>query len=65
MSFYFLSFMGYATSGGRNMTEVGFNIESDYSCGLFQSCRQESFIAVADISSSIAFLDFLGVNGQN
>lgn len=47
------------------MTEVQFNIDADYACGLFQSCEQESFIAVADISSSIAFLDFLGVNGQN
>lgn len=47
------------------MSEVQFNIDADYACGLFQSCEQESFIAVADISSSIAFLDFLGVNGQN
>jgi len=47
------------------MTEVIFNIETDYACELFQSCKQESFIAVAGISSSIAFLDFLGVNGQN
>lgn len=59
----FLSFIGYAESGGVNMTEVGFNIDSDYACGLFQSCQQESFIAIAGISSSLAFLDFLGVNG--
>lgn len=47
------------------MSEVNFNIDSGYACGLFQSCQQESFIAIAGISSSIAFLDFLGVNGQN
>lgn len=47
------------------MSEVNFNIDSDYACGLFTSCKQESFIAIAGISSSIAFLDFLGVNGQN
>jgi len=65
MSNYFLKFLGYEDSWGTNMTKVEFNIESDYACGLFQSCEQESFIAVADISSSIAFLDFLGINGQN
>lgn len=47
------------------MSEVNFNIDSNYACGLFKSCQQESFIAIAGISSSIAFLDFLGVNGQN
>ena len=47
------------------MTEVNFNIDSTYACGLFISFQQESFISIAGISSSIAFLDFLGVNGQN
>jgi len=61
----FLTYLGNTISSGKNMTEVSFNIDSDYACGLFQSCKQESFIAIAGISSSIAFLDFLGVNGQN
>lgn len=61
----FLSFLGYQMSGGKNMTEVEFKIDSGYACDLFKSCEQESFIAVAGISSSLAFLDFLGVNGQN
>lgn len=47
------------------MGEVNFNIDSGYSCEIFNSCKQESFIAQAGISSSLAFLDFLGVNGQN
>jgi len=47
------------------MAEVNFNLESNYACELFLSCQQESFIAISGISSSIAFLDFLGVNGQN
>ena len=47
------------------MAEVNFNIDAGYSCNIFQSCKQESFIAQAGISSSLAFLDFLGVNGQN
>ena len=34
-----VSFLGYADSGGVNMTEVEFNIESGYACGLFQSCE--------------------------
>jgi hypothetical protein len=50
-------------SGGKDMAEVNFNIDSGYSCDIFTSCKQESFIAQAGISSSLAFLDFLGVNG--
>jgi Niemann-Pick C1 N terminus len=60
-----VEYLGQAYSGGVLMSEVNFNIDSDYACGLFTSCKQESFIAIAGISSSIAFLDFLGVNGQN
>jgi hypothetical protein len=60
-----VSYLGTAMSGGQLMTEVNFNIDSTYACGLFISCQQESFISIAGISSSIAFLDFLGVNGQN
>jgi hypothetical protein len=54
--------LGYAENG---MAEVNFNLDNSYACELFQSCQQESFIAIAGISSSIAFLDFIGVNGQN
>jgi hypothetical protein len=34
-------------------------------CDLFRSCRSVSLISQASIQSSIAFLDFIGVNGQN
>lgn len=40
-------------------------METNYACDIFQSCEQESFIAQADITSSLAFMDFLGVNGEN
>ena len=44
---------------------VGFTIDSDYACGIFTSCKKVSYIAQAGISSSISFLDFMGVNGQD
>ena len=44
---------------------VGFNIDSDYACGIFTSCAKVSYIAQAGISSSVSFLDFMGVNGQD
>jgi len=44
---------------------VNFRIDSGYACEIFQSCEKVSFIAQSDITSSEAFLDFLGVNGQN
>ena len=44
---------------------VGFAIDSDYACGIFTSCAKVSYIAQAGISSSVSFLDFMGVNGQD
>ena len=44
---------------------VGFSIDSDYACGIFTSCKKVSYIAQAGISSSVSFLDFMGVNGQD
>ena len=44
---------------------VGFAVDSDYACGIFTSCKKVSYIAQAGISSSIAFLDFMGTNGQD
>lgn len=62
----FLTPTGVTTnSAGQLFQEVIFNIDSDYSCEIFQSCEQVSFIAQSDVTSSLAFLDFLGVNGQN
>jgi hypothetical protein len=60
-----VTYLGSTISSGKQMAEVNFNIDAAYSCEIFQSCKQESFIAQAGISSSLAFLDFLGVNGQN
>ena len=56
---------GTKTEGGQLYALVGFAIDSDYACGIFSSCTKVSFIAQAGISSSIAFLDFLGTNGQD
>ena len=50
---------------GIDYVTVTFDLTSDYACEIYTSCKQESFIAQAGISSSIAFLDFLGVNGQD
>ena len=58
-----VTYLGSTVSGGKDMAEVNFNIDSGYSCDIFTSCKQESFSAQAGISSSLAFLDFLGVNG--
>jgi len=41
------------------------NIDPDYACEIFQSCQQEPIIAESGLTSSIAFLDFMGVNGMN
>ena len=39
------------------------NIDADYACTVYSSCKGTSFIAAAGVSSSIAFLNFLGYNG--
>ena len=43
--------------------QVQVMIDEIYACGIFQSCEKESFIAQAGITSSVAFLDFMGSNG--
>jgi len=40
-----VTYLGNTTSAGKQMAEVNFNIDSGYSCNIFQSCQQESFIA--------------------
>lgn len=47
-----------------NMTKVVFSVNEDMACTQFQSCRKVSLIASASIQSSLAFLDFLGNNGE-
>ena len=56
---------GTKTTAGQLYRLVGFSIDSDYACGIFTSCKKVSYIAQAGISSSIAFLDFMGTNGQD
>ena len=56
---------GSKTVDGQLYRLVGFSIDSDYACGIFTSCKKVSYIAQAGISSSIAFLDFMGTNGQD
>jgi hypothetical protein len=46
-----------------NYTNIQVSIEDDYACTVYTSCKGESFIAAAGVSSSIAFLNFLGYNG--
>ena len=56
---------GTKTEAGQLYALVGFSVDSDYACGIFTSCKKVSYIAQAGISSSIAFLDFMGTNGQD
>ena len=56
---------GTKTTAGQLYALVGFSVDSDYACGIFTSCKKVSYIAQAGISSSIAFLDFMGTNGQD
>lgn len=56
---------GTKTTKGQLYALVEFAIDSDYACGIFTSCKKVSYIAQAGISSSIAFLDFMGTNGQD
>lgn len=53
------------SDGPHLFQEVIFSMNEDYACDLFTSCKKVSLIAESGIQSSIAFLDFLGVNGQN
>jgi len=61
----FLNYTGSKTVGDQTMAKINFKIDSDYACDIYTSCKQVGLIAQAGISSAIAFLDFLGVNGQN
>lgn len=49
----------------QNFTKISFGVDDSMSCTLFTSCKKVDLIASASVQSSIAFLDFLGVNGQN
>lgn len=57
--------VGVTLVNGIWYQNIEFTLNPDYACDIFQSCEQVSFIAQADITSSLAFMDFLGVNGQN
>ena len=46
-----------------NYTNIQVSIDADYACTIYTSCKGTSFIAAAGVSSSIAFLNFLGYNG--
>ena len=54
-----------ASDYNYNYTLVSFTVDPDYACTIFNSCKKTSFISEASISSSIAFLDFLGLNGKD
>ncbi len=57
------TFTGYTENFGTTYALVNFQLDTDYACEIFQSCEKEPFIAQSDITSSLAFMDFLGVNG--
>jgi hypothetical protein len=59
------TFNGYTYQGSIEYALVNFQVDTNYACDIFQSCEKESFISQADITSSLAFMDFLGVNGEN
>ena len=56
--------MDETTGEPQNYTMVNFTVDADYACTVFQSCKKVSFISQASLTSSIAFLDFLGSNGK-
>lgn len=47
-----------------NLTITTFTVDPDYACTIFESCAKVSFISQASLTSAIAFLNFLGVNGK-
>ena len=49
----------------KEMTQVLFSVDKDYACTMFNSCKKVALIASASLTSSIAFLDFMGYNGKN
>lgn len=62
----FVNFLGYTSNVGHaNLTITQFWLNENYACDIFLSCKQESFIAESGVSSALAFLDFLGTNGQD
>lgn len=54
---------GSTPTGGIDYTNVQASIEDAYACTIYQSCKGTSFISAAGVSSSVAFLNFLGYNG--
>jgi len=59
----FLADHGNKVVDDQTYAQVQVGIDEDYACGIFQSCAKESYIAQAGITSSLAFLDFMGTNG--
>lgn len=50
---------------GQTYATITFNLNPDYACEIFTSCQQEPIVAESGLTSAIAFMDFLGVNGMN
>jgi hypothetical protein len=47
-----------------NLTKILFSINEDFACTVFKSCEKVSLVAAASIQSSLSFMDFLGINGE-
>lgn len=54
---------GSTPTEGIDYTNVQVSIDDAYACTVYSSCKGTSFISAAGVSSSIAFLNFLGYNG--
>ena len=55
----------YVDKDGFNFTAVSIWVDENFACTNFKACAKVSLIASASIQSSLSFLDFLSVNGQN
>ncbi len=60
-----MTYLGNTTLNNKIYDKVSFNIDSDYAYGLYQSCKEVSFVKIAGINSVQAFLQFISVNYQN
>lgn len=61
----FMNLTGYETYWGMDFAVITYTMTPDYACEVFQSCQQESLIQESGLTSSLGFMDFMGVNGMN
>ena len=47
------------------LSEIRYYVDDDVACTMFKSCMKVALIAQASVQTSQAFLDFMGVNGED